>query len=73
MVAEAGLERQRAEVVLNSNGGLEAIKEAEGLSRRHRVDGVPFFIINSEITLCGANRQRRFLKHLGRRLGWCRR
>jgi predicted DsbA family dithiol-disulfide isomerase len=40
--------------MLNSNDGLEAIKEAEGMSQRHRVDGVPFFIINGKITLSGA-------------------
>jgi predicted DsbA family dithiol-disulfide isomerase len=54
MVAVAGLNRARAEGVLIGGDGLEAIKEAEGLSRRHRVDGVPFFIINGNITLSGA-------------------
>src|SRR5437879_12421489 len=33
VVAEAGLDRNRAEAVLNSNDALEAMKEAEGLSR----------------------------------------
>ena len=54
VVAEAGLERQRAEAMLNSDEGMDAIKEAEELSRRHQVGGVPFFIINNEITLSGA-------------------
>jgi predicted DsbA family dithiol-disulfide isomerase len=54
VVAEAGLDRNRAEAVLDSNDGLEAIKEAEGLSQRHRVDGVPFLMIDGEITLSGA-------------------
>jgi predicted DsbA family dithiol-disulfide isomerase len=65
VVAEAGLDRNRAEAVLNSNDGLEAIKEAEGLSRRHRVDGVPFFIINNEITLSGAQQPDAFLDAFG--------
>ena len=54
VVAEAGLERQVAEAMLNSEEGMDAFKEAEELSRRHRVSGVPFFIINNEITLSGA-------------------
>ena len=58
VVAEAGLDRNKAEAVLNSDDGLEAIKEADELSRRLRVDGVPFFIINGKITLswCAAAR-----------------
>lgn len=62
VVAEADLDRQRAEAVLNSNDGLEALTEAEGLSRRHRVDGVPFFIINGKITLGGAQPPDAFLE-----------
>ena len=61
VVAEAGLERQLAEAMLNSDEGMDAIKEAEELSRRHRVDGVPFFIINNEITLSGAQQPDAFL------------
>ena len=61
VVAEAGLERQLAEAMLNSDEGMDAIKEAEELSRRHRVDGVPFFIINNKITLSGAQQPDAFL------------
>jgi len=61
VVAEAGLERRLAEAMLNSEEGLDAIREAEGLSRRHRVGGVPFFIINNEITLSGAQHPDAFL------------
>jgi predicted DsbA family dithiol-disulfide isomerase len=61
VVAEAGLERQLAEAILNSEEGMDAIKEAEELSQRHRVDGVPFFIINNEITLTGAQQPDAFL------------
>jgi predicted DsbA family dithiol-disulfide isomerase len=61
VVAEAGLERQIAEAMLNSEEGMDAIKEAEELSRRHRVGGVPFFIINNEITLSGAQQPDAFL------------
>jgi predicted DsbA family dithiol-disulfide isomerase len=54
VVAEAGLDRHQAEAVLNSDEGLEAIKEAEALARRLRVESVPFFIVNGTITLSGA-------------------
>ena len=62
VVAEAGLDRQPVEAVLKNDEGLEAIKEAEALSRRHRVDGVPFFIINGRITLAGAQPPEAFLE-----------
>jgi predicted DsbA family dithiol-disulfide isomerase len=61
VVAEAGLDRQQAEGVLNRGVGMEAIKEAEGLSRRFQVDGVPFFIINGKITLAGAQQTDAFI------------
>jgi predicted DsbA family dithiol-disulfide isomerase len=61
VVAEAGLDRHRTEKVLNSDEGMEAIKEAEILSRRFRVDGVPFFIINGKITLAGAQQPDAFV------------
>jgi predicted DsbA family dithiol-disulfide isomerase len=61
VVAEAGLERQLAEALLASDGGMDAIKEAEALSRQNRVDGVPFFIINNEIALAGAQQPDTFL------------
>ena len=69
VVAEVGLDRNRAEAVLSGNDGLEAIKEAEGLSRRHRVDGVPFFIINGKITLGGAQPPEAFLEAFGKVVG----
>ena len=69
VVAEAGLERQLAEAMLNSEEGMDAIKEAEELSRRYRVDGVPFFIINNEITLSGAQQPDAFLDAFSRASG----
>jgi predicted DsbA family dithiol-disulfide isomerase len=62
MVAEAGLKRDRAEAVLNSEGGMEAITEADELSRRHGIDGVPFFVVNDQITLSGAQQPDTFLE-----------
>jgi predicted DsbA family dithiol-disulfide isomerase len=61
VVAEAGLDRHPAESMLNSQEGMNAIKAAEDLSKRHRVSGVPFFIINNEITLSGAQPPTAFL------------
>jgi predicted DsbA family dithiol-disulfide isomerase len=66
VVAEVGTNRQKAESVVNGDDGLEAIKEADELSRRFRVDGVPFFIINGKITLSGAQPPDAFLEAFGR-------
>jgi len=54
VVAEAGLDRHGAESVLNSDDGLDAIKESDALARQFRVDGVPFFVVNGTLTLSGA-------------------
>jgi len=66
VVARAGLDRGKAEDVLTSDNGMEALQEAEGLSRRHRVDGVPFFIINGKLTLSGAQQPDAFLEAFSR-------
>ncbi len=60
VVAEAGLDRGKAEGVL-TGGGQEAIREADELARRHRVEGVPFFVINGKVTLSGAQSPDAFL------------
>lgn len=62
VVVEAGLGRGKTEAVLNSDEGMEAINEADELSRRHRVDGVPFFIVTRQITLSGAQQPEAFLE-----------
>jgi predicted DsbA family dithiol-disulfide isomerase len=61
VVAEVGLNRAKVGSVLDSDDGLEAMKEAEELSRRFRVEGVPFFIIGGKITLSGAQQPDAFL------------
>jgi predicted DsbA family dithiol-disulfide isomerase len=61
VVAEAGLDRARAKGVLNGDG-LGAMKEADELSRRFRVEGVPFFAVNGTITLSGAQHSDTFLE-----------
>ena len=61
VVAEAGLNRAKAEGVLSSDDGLEAIKEANEQARRFRVESVPFFIVNAKLTLSGAQHPDVFL------------
>jgi predicted DsbA family dithiol-disulfide isomerase len=62
VVAGVGLDRHQAESLLNSEDGLEVIKEADALARRFRVDGVPFFIVNGTLTLSGAQQPDAFLE-----------
>lgn len=62
VVVEAGLERQLVEDMLNSDEGMDAIQNAEALSRRHGVNGVPFFIINEKVALSGAQAPEAFLE-----------
>jgi len=61
VVAEAGLERQRAEAMLDSDEGMDAITKAGDQARNFRVEGVPFFIVNGELTLSGAQPPDAFL------------
>jgi predicted DsbA family dithiol-disulfide isomerase len=61
VVSDARLDRASAEIVLNLSDGLEAMKRGEELSRRFRVEGVPFFIINGQIMLSGAQKPDAFL------------
>lgn len=62
VAAEAGLDRHGAEVMLNSDDGREANEQA----RQVGVEGVPFFIINDEIVLSGAQPPDAFLAAFNR-------
>lgn len=62
VVAEAGLDRSKAEGVLNSDEGMEEFKEAGELSQHFRIEGVPFFVINSKIPLSGAQQPETLLE-----------
>lgn len=62
VAAQAGLDRHQAEAVLDGDDGLEAIKEAGELAWRFRVEGVPFFIIDSNLMLSGAQQPDAFLE-----------
>ena len=63
------MDRKRAEAALNSDEGMDAIKEAGEQTRRFRVEGVPFFIINSEITLSVAQSPDVFLAAFHQAIG----
>jgi predicted DsbA family dithiol-disulfide isomerase len=62
VVAEAGLDRHKGESMVTSDDRVEAVKEAGELAQRFRVEGVPFFVINSKITLSGAQQADVFLE-----------
>ena len=69
LVVDAGLDRPRAVALLDSDEGMDAIKEGEGLSQRHGVNGVPFFIINDKITLSGAQQPDTFVEAFRQAVG----
>ncbi|MEQ8637966.1 DsbA family oxidoreductase [Gimesia maris] len=52
--AEAGLDRNAVETMLDSNEGLDIITAARELSQKNGFNSVPYFIINHEIALSGA-------------------
>src|SRR5688500_15321713 len=66
VVAEAGLDRSKALALLEGDEGMGALREADELGRRFRVDGVPFFIINGKVTLSGAQPPEAFLEAFGK-------
>jgi predicted DsbA family dithiol-disulfide isomerase len=61
VVARAGLDRGRAEAELYSDDGLAAIRAEEAEAHRLGVQGVPFFIVNGEVALSGAQEPGAFL------------
>ena len=61
VAAQAGLDRGLAAGVLDGGDGLEAIGATEEMARRAGVQGVPFFIINGEVALAGAQPPGAFL------------
>lgn len=69
VVSEAGLEQKAAEALLNSDDGMTVIEEARKLSTQHQVTGVPFFIINNEISLSGAQEPDTFLSAFRQAMG----
>jgi predicted DsbA family dithiol-disulfide isomerase len=61
VVVAAGLDRRTAEAVLTSGDDSESLRDAEEPARRHRVDGVPYFLVNGSVALAGAQPPEAFL------------
>jgi predicted DsbA family dithiol-disulfide isomerase len=68
VVAEAGLDRNKAEARLDGEEGLKALREADQLGRRNRVEGVPFFVVNGTLSLSGAQPSEAILEAFGQAL-----
>lgn len=60
--AEAGLDRHAVETMLDSDEGMDAISNAREMSQRYGVDGVPYFIINQNFALSGAQESEVFVE-----------
>jgi predicted DsbA family dithiol-disulfide isomerase len=66
VAADAGLDRSRAEMLLNGDDGIAAIRAAEDQARRAGVQGVPLFTINDTIVLPGAMKVSAFVDAFNR-------
>lgn len=64
VVVEAGLERKKAEEVLNTNLFVREVKDAESQNLQRGVSGVPFFIINNQYGISGAQSPEVFVSAL---------
>ncbi len=53
VVADAGLDRGRAEAMLSGDDGIEELREAEKRAQARGVAGVPFFLVNNEFAISG--------------------
>ena len=62
MGTEAGLERKAVEAMLNSEDGMDVFSNAKGMSQRYGVEGVPFFVIDQNFSLSGAQQADTFLE-----------
>jgi predicted DsbA family dithiol-disulfide isomerase len=62
VVAGAGPDRGRAGAELDADDGLAAVRAEEEQAHRLGVQGVPFFIINGEVALSGAQEPKVFLE-----------
>jgi predicted DsbA family dithiol-disulfide isomerase len=61
VVAETGLDRNKAAGVLDGDEGVAEIRAAEEQAHRAGVRGVPLFVINSALALSGAREASAFL------------
>ena len=61
VAARAGLDRGVAAAVLDGGEGVEEVRAAEEEARRTGAQGVPFFVINGEVAVSGAQPPGAFL------------
>jgi len=66
LAAHAGLDRRSAESLLGGDWGLESLRHAEMQALRIGVQGVPFFVINGELVISGAQQPQAFLDAFSR-------
>ncbi|MCA9059547.1 MAG: DsbA family protein [Planctomycetaceae bacterium] len=62
VAADAGMNSHSVAATLNSDRGIQAIIDAQGLTQRYQVTSVPFFIINETATVSGAQPPETFLE-----------
>ncbi|KAJ2354534.1 hypothetical protein IWW50_004518 [Coemansia erecta] len=58
---DAGLDRQKTELYLESNDGVDALRERMDQVRKLGVTGVPFYIINNRFGISGAETPEKFV------------
>lgn len=61
VVVEAGLDRERSQRLLDGDEGVDFLHDAGVQTRQLGISGVPYFIINREIALSGAQPPETFL------------
>jgi predicted DsbA family dithiol-disulfide isomerase len=62
IAAGAGLDRAEVDELLAGAAGLEAVRAGEREARRLGVSGVPFFVVNGQVALSGAQPPGLFLR-----------
>ena len=62
IAAGAGLDRAEVDKLLAGEDGLEAVHAGEHEARRLGVSGVPFFVVNGQVALSGAQPPELFLR-----------
>lgn len=64
VAASAGLDAARVNTLLNSQEGLEEVNHLEQLNYQRGVSGVPFYIVNNQYAISGAQPSDVFVKAL---------
>ena len=62
IVSDAGLERKKAEALLNSEEGLVEVEYLEQINQKRGINGVPYYIINHKYGISGAQPPSTFIK-----------